>query len=265
VCQPCGRFLDMGDEYALTKVDGEPMSAQGGNVTIKYPNGDTFEGFFKNGQRDGKGVYTYTNTAEGEEGVADKYDGYWLDGLRDSGWEQEPDAEIVALAGKIRKKTDATPEYTDAVAKNKLGRPKKENLCRHTFSKGGFYHGYMWKNSRHGEGTLKYANGDVYSGNWVAGKKHGMGTYVFNTTKYKFIGNWIGGKMAEGRWVMTNGAYFKGDFSDNKPAGEGVWIMANGDMVDGDYSRRVLPVKKEEKLTTEIELSWQTAGITPAD
>lgn len=35
-----------------------------------------------------------------------------------------------------------------------------------------------------------YKNKDVFSGNWLGGKKHGQGTYVFNTTGMKYIGQW---------------------------------------------------------------------------
>lgn len=36
-----------------------------------------------------------------------------------------------------------------------------------------------------------YANKDVYSGGWANGKKHGTGTYVFNATSMKYVGEWF--------------------------------------------------------------------------
>merc|ERR1712216_835345 len=123
--------------------------------------------------------------------------------------------------------------YYEDNAKSSLWTGAGESLrpvhaCKVTFGaegKDGFYHGYMMNGKRHGEGTMKYANGDVYSGMWKEGKKDGVGTYVFNTTKDKFVGDWVQGQMQEGRWVLTNGAYFSGVFSANKPAGDGTWTM----------------------------------------
>jgi hypothetical protein len=36
----------------------------------------------------------------------------------------------------------------------------------------------QWKEGmREGKGTFKYPNGDWYKGDWLGGKKYGMGTY----------------------------------------------------------------------------------------
>merc|ERR1719498_776522 len=94
---------------------------------------------------------------------------------------------------------------------------KRHGLGRMTYARGGYYHGFYEQDKRgavsedsgmNREGTMKYPNNDVYSGLWLNDKKHGVGTYVFNTTKYKFIGDWVQGEMAKGRWVMSNGNYF---------------------------------------------------------
>ena len=214
----------MGD-YSLVTAAGETLAKSRGFTgkgKATYPNEDTYEGEFKDGLRHGKGVYTTKPKAE--EGKGDTYEGNFTDNVRTS--------------------------YVDG---------KPVHLARMTYEAGGFYHGYILDGKRHGEGTMKYPNGDVYSGYWEAGKKHGVGTYVFNTTKYKFVGDWVQGQMQEGRWVLTNGAYFSGVFADNKPAAEGTWTMANKDVVEGDYSRKIIPVKTAAGgFGTEIECTWST-------
>jgi hypothetical protein len=35
------------------------------------------------------------------------------------------------------------------------------------------------------EGVFTYKNKDIYSGSWMYGKKHGMGTFIFAATKMK--------------------------------------------------------------------------------
>lgn len=73
-----------------------------------------------------------------------------------------------------------------------------------------------------------YPNKDVYSGKWVNGKKDGHGTYVFNATAMKYVGEWFEGKFLTGRWVYPNGTYYEGQFQNNKPKGAGTWNLANG-------------------------------------
>lgn len=45
------------------------MDDKNGRGTMKFANGDLFEGTFKNGMREGEGYYQYYN--------GDKYVGYW--------------------------------------------------------------------------------------------------------------------------------------------------------------------------------------------
>lgn len=53
-----------------------------------------------------------------------------------------------------------------------------------------------------------YPNKDIYSGNWLKGKKHGQGTYVFNATGMKYVGNWVENRFVSGKWTYPNGSYF---------------------------------------------------------
>ena len=46
-----------------------------------------------------------------------------------------------------------------------------------------------------------YANKDVYSGQWKGGKKDGQGTYVFNETGMKYVGEFKNGQLVKGRWL----------------------------------------------------------------
>ena len=68
-----------------------------------------------------------------------------------------------------------------------------------------------------------YVNGDIYSGMWKNGKKDGQGTYIFEATKMKFVGNFKAGKLTEGKWQYPNGSYFSGRFDNNQPKGHGEW------------------------------------------
>ena len=44
-----------------------------------------------------------------------------------------------------------------------------------------------------GRGTMVYASGDMYEGQWRAGKKHGQGKYTFATGNV-YEGGWVEGR-----------------------------------------------------------------------
>ena len=70
-------------EYIITKKvgDGEPIQDKSsenytGEASVQYPNGDQYEGFFKNGVREGEGSMVYGETGN-------KYEGEWKNNLKD--------------------------------------------------------------------------------------------------------------------------------------------------------------------------------------
>jgi len=98
-----------------------------------------------------------------------------------------------------------------------------------------------------------YPNKDVYSGKWVAGRKQGQGTYVFNVTGMKYVGEWFEGKFLSGKWLYPNGTYFEGKFQNNKPKGSGTWHFENGNQLDGTYDQLITT---NDSNTLQAQLIW---------
>ena len=44
----------------------------------------------------------------------------------------------------------------------------------------------------------------------------------------KFVGNFKGGQICEGKWLYPNGSYFEGLFENNMPKAQGQWHFGNG-------------------------------------
>jgi len=73
------------------------------------------------------------------------------------------------------------------------------------------------KGKRHGQGTLTYANGRTYSGEWKDNKQNGLGTYIehgiFGRT---YTGEWKDG-LYNGQGTMTNGGKsFTGEWKNGE-------------------------------------------------
>ena len=103
-------------------------------------------------------------------------------------------------------------------------------------------------------GTYTFRNGDIYSGDYLHGAKHGFGVYTYATTGEKYEGEWRNdlwdgkgtytvGNPNEvrivGRWergllngeaelIHRNGDKFVGIFRNGKKFGKGKIFYANG-------------------------------------
>lgn len=175
--------------------------------------GDTYEGVFIEGYRRGKGVYTF-----GKNG--DKYEGYYEENKKHgfgkmmytskSGADDDADADKPSM----REGT-----YLGYFSAGMRGRKNAEDKGE-------------------SDGTFTYANGDIYVGQWMQGKKHGKGTYSYAKDGTKLVGDWVEGKIVRGEWIFPNGTFYSGKFRYNKPFGKGVWVFKNGNQMTGEYVQK---------------------------
>ena len=181
-------------EYVITKIDENGQTVQDkssenytGRAQVQYPNGDVYDGFFKDGLRDGQGTMTYP-----EAGT--KYEGLWKNNLKDG-------------IGKMTFGTEG--EYTGHFT---AGQRCGEGVYKYLKTKD-LYSG-NWKNGlKHGKGTFifwdtkqkivgDWFNGEIMEGRWIFAN----GTYF----EGKFENNYPKGF---GEWHFANGNVIKGEFT----------------------------------------------------
>lgn len=95
----------------------------------------------------------------------------------------------------------------------------------------GFFEGDRF----HGDGSYFYRGGDVYSGSWQRGVKHGSGTFLTSTDGSQLTGTWFRGSMVSGKWIWADGTVWLGTFRDSRPLGRGVFYFPNGTQQEGEY------------------------------
>ena len=99
-------------------------------------------------------------------------------------------------------------------------------------------HGYGMRNE-HGEaegrGTMVYASGDMYEGQWQAGQKHGQGKST-SATGNVYEGEWVNDQRhGHGKYIFADGEAYEGEFVQNRKLGRGKTSKADGESYDGEY------------------------------
>ena len=61
------------------------------------------------------------------------------------------------------------------------------------------YKGEFANGQRYGHGRIKYANGDTFTGNWVANKRHGNGKLRKVKAKLIYTGEWKNDRYINGK------------------------------------------------------------------
>ena len=174
-------------KYKL-EVDGEARESSReytGNGTATYPNGETYEGEFKDGLRDGHGKYTYVN--------GDVYEGDWVENFKHG-------------IGKIDYKDKGT-YYGDWVKGKRHG----EGLF--TYLNKDLYSGNWENGNKQGVGTfIFFDTGMKLYGNWKSGK-FVDGKWIYPNGTY-FEGKYDNNRpKGKGKWHFNNGNTVDGEYS----------------------------------------------------
>jgi hypothetical protein len=95
------------------------------------------------------------------------------------------------------------------------------------------YRGQWKNNQKHGKGKFSYADGDEYEGGFVNGKREGNGTYRFTDGK-QYKGEFKAGKFnGIGKYQWVDGTVYEGAWKDDKRHGIGKIIGSDG---SGDFA-----------------------------
>ena len=84
-------------------------------------------------------------------------------------------------------------------------------------------------------GTVPFANGNKYAGEWKDNKYNGQGTFTF-ADGAKYVGEYKDGKRSgQGTFTSADGAKYVGEFKDGKYNGQGTDTFVNGNKYVGEY------------------------------
>ncbi len=174
-----------------------------GTGTYKYPSGATYIGKFQKGKMNGWGMCTYSNGGiykgewlngyphgKGKKVLANKKEwaGVWIKGRALDA--QGNTVDIEALLNGVTKSTKETLAAKSANGEGCISGDCVDGQGIYVYKNhSARYEGTFQGEQAHGKGTIYYANGDVYVGDWVNGCFEGQGVLTLNDGK-RISGYW---------------------------------------------------------------------------
>ncbi len=220
-----------------------------------YDDGGHYEGYFKNGLREGQGTFTWK---EGEkfvgQWVAGDYTGYgtyyYSDGTQKTGYWNKNQYVGTSPSGNNVTSGNQTVDCQSGDCSNGYG--------VRTYEGGGRYEGNFKNNLRDGEGTFTWKEGDKFLGHWVAGDYTGYGTYYYSNgtqqtgywNKNVYIGSapdesltgCLSGNCNEGFGIKIydGGGRYEGNFTGGLRNGQGTYYWKEGEKYTGEWTSGLL-------------------------
>ncbi len=195
-------------DYREDKDKTQTLHGQGEYISQAF----RYKGEFKDGKKQGKGVYIWAN--------GDKFDGEFADDQ---------------VSGKGRWEFAAGGVYVGDVL-NAVMVGKGVLVAKN----GDRYEGMFSAGQPHGKGVYVFANGDKYEGSMVSGKMSGNGTYT-NKGGDKFIVPFVDGVAhGSGTYEFANGDRYVGDIQNGLLTGKGQYFHSDGQRSEGSYVNGLL-------------------------
>jgi hypothetical protein len=171
-----------------------------------------YQGYWKNGEPNGQGLYHYFDEKKGgtiSSHLLDCLDstiieGEFEDGIligagkvtTDDGTVYEGEFEYGILIGRGKITTLDGTVYEGEFDEDKLNGSGKINFISGLIFEGDFLDGEL-----DGKGKITFLSGDIYEGGFKRGEKHGNGKYTTKEGSYE--GNWQL-NLPEGNFIFTN-------------------------------------------------------------
>ncbi len=109
------------------------------------------------------------------------------------------------------------------------------------YADGSEYEGALDGFVRSGQGTLTYANGDRYTGEWKNDEIHGMGKFEYHSTTDVYEGYVEGGKkVGYGKYIykaltQSPNTIYEGNYENDLPNGQGKLTFYDGSVYEGSF------------------------------
>ena len=103
-------------------------------------------------------------------------------------------------------------------------------------------------------GIQTFENGDIYTGSFLDGEKHGHGI-LETRSKRTYDGGWANDvPHGFGTNTFPNGKIYKGEYKLGKPYGNGQWIYSDGKTYSGTWIKGEFINENNKKDTLDFRI-----------
>ena len=107
------------------------------------------------------------------------------------------------------------------------------------------YEGSLRHGQRHGEGVMRFRNGNEYRGSWRHNKYHGFGVFMFSDGRL-IRGMWnMGRRIGNSEMFFPDGRLYNGDYSKESKSGFGTLKLSSGIEIKGIWNLQESPISRE--------------------
>lgn len=222
------------NELAAQCLSGDCVNGRG---KFKYPSGAVYFGEFVDGEIHGVGKLVYSDGREyvgewvhryqegkGKMTMADGrvYKGYWKKG---EFYGEDPNGEAIAINKEAEIEQQAPEVQTGCIVGD-----CENGEGTMLFADGSKYEGDFANGKINGYGTYFYANGAKYIGDWKDGYYNGEGTKYFGPDDVR-VGLWQNGEYLGTKEDQSQKGCISGDCEN----GEGTYVYADGSKYIGGF------------------------------
>ena len=212
-----------------------------GTGSYKWPDSSSYSGEVKEGLRHGKGTFVSPNQVT-------TYEGGWVHGKRNG-------------FGTIYYNDEKTVYYKGQWVEN-----QRSGTGLVVYPSGNTYDGEWKDNVKNGKGEMFWVEvNEKYTGDWKDDKQEGFGEHVWltggdsqgkgDTTKQRcnlYSGQWVVGRRhGIGTFFYANGSQYHGSWVDNIKHGFGVFTYPDGHVYEGPFENDRMPPKSNAARASE--------------
>ncbi|CAG9314469.1 unnamed protein product [Blepharisma stoltei] len=192
--------LEIQEENAIYQGEWNEEDKRHGFGLQIFSDNSTYEGFWRNGMRDGEGRFI---CADGTV-----YEGNWRNNKKHGNGKE------IWIDG-----TKYEGSYVD---------DKKVGFGRFAWVDGSTYEGNVYEGIIQGKGIYRWSDGKVYEGNWKDGKMYGLGKFYWpdgRTYEGQFVEDVMHG---HGTLIWPDGRRYEGSWLKGKQNGKGFYWNSKG-------------------------------------
>jgi hypothetical protein len=134
-----------------------------------------------------------------------------------------------------------------------------------TYASGNYYEGQWANNKRNGQGCMNWkTSAEKYEGNWEDNFQSGFGAHIWldgstesKLLRNRYVGYWmLGQRHGKGTFYYSNGSKYEGEWKENFKHGRGVFTFEDGTQYVGPFENdrmleRDVPIKEAQHISAQ--------------